>query len=102
MNEVKRKSLEAKGWKLGDATAFLHLSKEEAAFIEMKLSLGRALRLRRKRQGLSQMEFARRIKSSQSRVAKMEGGDASVSVDLMIKSLLALGMSRQEVAKYIK
>ena len=71
------------------------------AFIEMKLALGRSLKERRQRKGLSQVALAKLIHSSQSRVAKMETGDASVSIDLLIKSLLALGASRRELAKAI-
>ena len=102
MNRAKRKKLEAKGWKFGDAQDFLDLSDEEIAFIEMKLTLGRELKERRQRKRLSQAEFARRISSSQSRVAKMEAGDASVSMDLLVKSLLALGASRKDLAKSIE
>ncbi len=99
---MKRKKLEAKGWKFGDAQEFLDLSDEEITFIEMKLTLGRELKQRRQRKRLSQAELARRISSSQSRVAKMEAGDSSVSMDLLIKTLLALGASRKELAKSIE
>ena len=102
MNESKRKRLEAKGWKLGDAQEFLDLADEEMALIEMKLALGRDLKESRQRKRLSQAAFARRISSSQSRVAKMEAGDATVSMDLLIRSLLTLGVSRKQVARSIE
>ncbi|MDH5190280.1 MAG: helix-turn-helix transcriptional regulator [Gammaproteobacteria bacterium] len=101
MKHAKRKKLEAKGWKVGTAADFLGLSPEEEAFIEMKLSLSKSLREMRRRKHLSQIEFAKLIKSSQSRVAKMEAGEASVSIDLLIKSLLALGASQKDLAKVI-
>ena len=101
MHKVKRKNLEAKGWKVGNARDFLELSDEEVAFIELKLALSRELKALRLRRRLSQTEFAARIQSSQSRVAKMESGDASVSVDLLIRSLLALGASRTDLARSI-
>jgi hypothetical protein len=41
------------------------------------------------------------VHSSQSRIAKMEAGDPSVSIDLIMKSLLALGASPKDVAKAI-
>ncbi len=102
MRKSKRARLEASGWKVGNTREFLQLSEVEAAFIEMKLALSRGLRECRVRQGLSQAEFAARIRSSQSRVAKMEGGDPSVSIDLLVRSLLALGVSREEVADSIR
>lgn len=101
MKQAKRKKLEAKGWKVGSATDFLGLSPEEEAFIEMKISLSRSLKELRQSKRLSQVAFAKLIKSSQSRVAKMEAGSASVSIDLIIKSMLALGASQKDLAKAI-
>jgi len=101
MNSVKRKRLESKGWKVGDAKEFLNLSREEAAYVEIKLALSRVLHEFRKRKRLTQHELARRLKSSQSRVAKMEAGDPSVSLDLLFRSLFALGASRKNVAQML-
>lgn len=101
MRKTKKDRLEKRGWKVGTVTEFLDLSPEESAYIEMKLRLSETLRRRRKRRKLSQIEFAKLIKSSQSRVAKMEGGDPSVSLDLLIRSLLALGTSNRELARAI-
>ncbi|MDP6414815.1 MAG: helix-turn-helix transcriptional regulator, partial [Gammaproteobacteria bacterium] len=80
---------------------FLGLSPEEVAYIELKHSLSNSLKERRTRKKLSQVEVAKIVKTSQSRVAKMEAGDPSVSIDLLVKSLLALGASPKEVAKAI-
>lgn len=101
MKATKRKRLEAAGWRVGGAAEFLNLSPEEAALVEMKLSLGRRLRDLRSRRRLSQVDAARLLGSSQSRLAKMEAGDATVSVDLLVRSLLTIGASRQDIAKAI-
>ena len=101
MHEEKRRRLEARGWKVGSAREFLGLTDEEAAYIDMKLRLAASLRERRQHRGLSQAELAMLLKSSQSRVAKMEAGDSSVSLDLLIRSLLALGMSNRDVSRII-
>lgn len=101
MREEKRKRLERKGFKVGSVKEFLNLSPEEAAYIEVKLKLADGLREKRRRRRLSQVEFARMVKSSQSRVAKMEAGDASVTLDLLIRSLFTLGASDRELAKII-
>jgi DNA-binding XRE family transcriptional regulator len=98
MNTGKKKRLEEKGWKIGSAEEFLNLSAEEVAYIETKLALSKNLKSYRQTKGLTQTEFARKIKSSQSRVAKMESGDSSVSIDLLIQSLFALGASRKQLA----
>ena len=101
MKAAKRKKLEAKGWKVGSVEDFLGLSPEEVAYIELKHSLSNSLKERRTRKKLSQVEVAKIVKTSQSRVAKMEAGDPSVSIDLLVKSLLALGASPKEVDKAI-
>ena len=101
MKKGKKDRLEAAGWKVGSTADFLHLSPDEVAFIEMKLALARNIRTRRLRQELTQSQLAKLINSSQSRVAKMEAADASVSLDLLIRALLVLGASRREVAHII-
>lgn len=101
MKAAKRKKLEAKGWKVGSVENFLDLTPEEVAYIELKLALSNSLKERRAKKKLSQVEVAKIVKTSQSRVAKMEAGDPSVSIDLLVKSLLALGASPKEVAKAI-
>ena len=99
LRRKKRERLEAEGWRVGDAADFLDLSKEEAALIEMKLGLADSLRRRRQARGLTQSQLATRLGSSQSRVAKMEAADPSVSLDLLVKALLQLGATRAQVAK---
>jgi len=101
MLQSKRNALAKKGWKTGSTREFLKLSDEEFAFIELKLALGSALKQRRQKQNLTQTAFAKVIASSQSRVAKMEAGDPSVSLDLLVKSMLSLGATRRDVAKAI-
>ena len=99
MREQKRRRLEARGWKVGTAQDFLGLTAEEAAYVELKTMLAIGLREWRQRQSLTQAQLARRLRSSQSRIAKMEAGDPSVSLDLLIRSLLTLGASRRELSR---
>ncbi len=101
MIDAKRKRLEARGWKVGNTREFLKLTDEEDAYVELRLKLADALKRQRMRRNLTQADLARTMKSSQSRVAKMEAGDASVSLDLLIRSLLAIGTSNKELAKVI-
>ena len=91
MDRKKKARLESAGWAVGSAKDFLGLSEAESALIELKLDLSRLHRERRERAGLSQQALAKRLHSSQSRVAKMEAGDPSVSMDLLVRSLLVLG-----------
>jgi predicted transcriptional regulator len=102
MKTSKRAKLEAAGWSIGSAQDFLQLSDAERALVELRLALSHSLRNWRKRRGLSQVELARRLKSSQSRVAKMEAGDTSVSVDLLVRSLFAIGAKPKDLAKTIR
>jgi DNA-binding XRE family transcriptional regulator len=101
MLESKRKRLQARGWKVGTAKEFLHLSEEEEAYIELRLKLAEGLKARRIGQGLTQVQLAKAVRSSQSRVAKMEAGDPTVSLDLLVRSLLALGTTNRELAQII-
>jgi len=101
MRAEKRRKLEAAGWRVGDARDFLNLTSEEAAFVEIKLDLARRLRELREERKWTQAEFAKRVGSSQSRVAKMESADSTVSVDLLVRSLLAAGADRREVGRVV-
>ena len=101
MNKSKIEKLKAAGWKVGDAAGFLALTKEEAALVEIKVALAASLRRRRIRRKLTQGELAKLLKSSQSRVAKMEAADSSVSIDLLLRSLLSLGVTQRGVAKIL-
>lgn len=99
MRREKRERLERKGWKVGSVKDFLGLSNEEAAYVELRVRLADNLRRRRQKRNLSQTQFAEIIRSSQSRVAKMEGADPSVTLDLLIRALLALGASNRDLAR---
>jgi DNA-binding XRE family transcriptional regulator len=101
MDIKKKKRLQDQGWSVGSAQDFLGLSDNENAYIELKITLGENLKKIRLEKHLTQVEFAKIIQSNQSRIAKMEAGDPSVSIDLQIKSLLALGTSRKDIAKLI-
>ncbi|MFI5180944.1 MAG: helix-turn-helix domain-containing protein [Thermoanaerobaculia bacterium] len=101
MRSGRRARLEAAGWKIGSATEFLGLTPEEEALVEIKLGLARELKEVRAEKGLSQVKAAEILGSSQSRVAKMESADKTVSLDLLVRSLVALGSSRRRVARAI-
>jgi DNA-binding XRE family transcriptional regulator len=101
MKAIKKNKLEKAGWKVGSTEDFLNLSPEESAYINMKLALCDSVKQKRIEKRLSQVAFAKKIASSQSRVAKIEAGDPSVTIDLVMKSLFALGVSKKEVARVI-
>jgi len=101
MKRATRTRLERKGWRVGSAEDFLDLNPAEAAIIETKLALSRSLRDRRAAEGLSQAALAKRLCSSQSRVAKMEAGDSSVSIDLLLRALYSLGARPRDVASIL-
>ena len=101
MKDSRRKKLQKKGWVFGTVKDFLGLTDEEDAYIELRLKLADGLKERRASRGMTQVALAASLKSSQSRVAKMEAGDPTVSLDLLIKSLLALGASNRDLAAII-
>lgn len=97
----KRKRLEEAGWRVGNADDFLGLSPEETEYIELRIRLSDAVKRLRNERKVTQVELAARMGSSQSRLAKAEAADTSVSLDLLIRSFLALGASRKDLAKAI-
>ena len=101
MRKTKQKALAAAGWRVGSAEEFLELTTEEAALVELKLCLSDALRARREKLKMSQDAVAKQLHSSQSRVAKMEAGEASVSIDLLVRALVGLGATTNDLAKAI-
>ena len=101
MRRSKQERLEAKGWRIGTAQEFLGLSDEETAYVQLRLRLADGLRRRRRKRNLSQADLAKLLHSSQSRVAKMEAGDPPVSIDLLVRSLLAPGASNRDLARAI-
>jgi len=101
MKTGKQKKLAAAGWRIGNASDFLELTPDESAFVEIKLALASRLRELREEHNWTQAELARRVGSSQSRVAKMEAADPAVSVDLLVRSLLSAGADRRELGRVV-
>ena len=101
MKARKRRRLEKAGWKLGSAREFLGLTDEEEAVIDLKLALARAVREERSKRKLTQNQLGRLLGSSQSRIAKMEAGDPSVNIDLLVRSLFRMGASRRDLIRWL-
>jgi DNA-binding XRE family transcriptional regulator len=101
MKRTKRKRLEAAGWRVGTAGQFLGLSAQEAALVELKLALTDKLKQQRQKSRITQTELAKILRSSQSRVAKIEAGDRSISLDLLLRAVFATGATVGEVGNYL-
>jgi ribosome-binding protein aMBF1 (putative translation factor) len=101
MNSKRRKEFEAKGWRFGGVEDFLDLTDEELEYIELKIILSEMVKEHREKRGLSQVNAAKILKSSQSRISKIETADPTVSIDLQIKSLLALGATKKDIGQKI-
>jgi hypothetical protein len=101
MRDEKKKRIEAHGWRIGTAGDFLELSPEEEAYIELRLRLADGLKRRRLRRRMTQVDLAKAVRSSQSRIAKMGAGDPAASIDLLVRTLLALGASNRDLAAII-
>lgn len=99
--ENQKNKILRKNFKANSQLAFSKLTPAESQYLEIKIGLSQLLKQKRKERKFSQIDLANHIKSSQSRVAKMEKADDSVSLDLIIKALLSLGISRRELAKTI-
>ena len=102
LTQVEKDRAEAKGWKVGSVAEFLELTPSEELAIEFRLSLTELIKARRKDQALSQRRFAKIMGSSQSRIAKIEANDPSVSIDLLIKAAGVTGATISDVADAIR
>lgn len=102
MNKTKIERLKAQGWEIGNTSDFLSLSREEIAFIDLKIALSKRLKELRLSQNISQESLAKKIKSSQSRIAKMEACDNSVSIDLILKTIFSLGGTNKDILETIQ
>ena len=98
MNPKIRKKLERAGFKVGSADEFLGLSSAESKLVDIRLALADQLKAQRVRSGMSQTSLAVRLKSSQSRIAKMEAASPDVSLDLLVKAILTTGGKPKEIA----
>jgi DNA-binding XRE family transcriptional regulator len=101
MDETKRARLEAKGWKVGTVAEFLDLTPEVSSVIEVRLTLSRYLSRQRKKAGITQARLAKMIGSSQPRIARVEAGDSTVSLDLLMRAALAAGATPQDLGRVI-
>ena len=101
MDPKKKARLEAAGWQVGSTEEFLELTPAESAYVELRIRLSEAVKQLRQQNRLTQSQLADSMGSSQSRVAKAEAADDSVSLDLLVRSLFALGASHQDLARYI-
>ena len=94
--------LAAAGWRSGSTQDFLGLSDDEAAYIKLRMQLAKTLRVQRERAQLTQEDAAKLLGSSQSRIAKMESGDPTVSLDLLFRALFKLGVSGATLARAVR
>jgi predicted XRE-type DNA-binding protein len=91
MDATKRKTLEAAGWKVGDAAEFLEMSDEERQLLDTRVELALAVRRQREAQHLSQKQLGAMLKTSQPRVAKIERAAPDVSMDQLVRAFTAAG-----------
>ena len=99
MDATKRKALEAAGFRIGDAADFLGLTEEESRLVDLRVAVCRAVRRLREARDMTQQQLAAKLKSSQSRIAKIEAGAGDVSLDLLFRSLFAVGGSLEDLAE---
>lgn len=79
----------------------LGLSDADVLLIDLKIVLKAAVKKHRLKVGMTQKALAELIDSSQSRIAKLEGGDSSVSIDMMINCLFHMGVKELGLASIV-
>lgn len=101
MKTSKKKKLEAAGWKVGTTAEFLGLSDAEEMLVNMKVALAKQVKAMRQEKKMTQQRLAKLIGSSQSRIAKLETADRSVSMELLIRSLASMGATRAQIGTIV-
>ena len=101
MNKRRKSRLARAGWRIGGAAEFLGLSDAEMAMLDVRFALSDAVRVARLKRRVTQVSLAKKLESSQSRVAKMEAGDPTVSLDLLMRALFVLGLTSAQIGRTI-
>jgi len=96
---MARKKKLPKGWIEGSVQELLGLSEGEAAIVEMRVRLAEKVREKRRARRITQKELAKRIESTQPRVARLEQADSSI--EMLIRALFALGSDRREIGRLL-
>jgi ribosome-binding protein aMBF1 (putative translation factor) len=91
MDSMKRKALEAAGWRFGDAAEFLEMTDSERQFLDARIEAALAVRRQREASNLTQKQLAGRIKTSQPRIAKIEQAAPDVTLDQILRAFAAAG-----------
>jgi DNA-binding XRE family transcriptional regulator len=101
MDTLKRRRLEEAGFQVGTVADFLGLTPPQSELLEIRLALTRAIRKQREARGLSPYQLAEKIGVTEAQFVKVEVGDPHASIDLLVKALVASGMTRRELAAVI-
>ena len=102
MEPKKRARLEKAGFVVSDGPGdWLGLSDQEMMLLDVQVALAKELRRLRGSKRLSQTALAKRMGSGQSRVAKIESADPSVSLELTVRALLSAGADLRDIGKTI-
>lgn len=99
MNAAQIAKRKASGYGVGDAGDFLGLTTAEREQVELGVALVRAIRAARTAAGVTQAGLAKRLRSSQPTVAKIEAGLVGVTLDLGFRALFELGGTLDDVAR---
>jgi predicted XRE-type DNA-binding protein len=91
MKPAKKRSLEAAGWKVGDAADFLDMDDQERQLLDARVKLALAIRRQREAQQLTQAQLGERLRTSQPRVAKIERAAPDVSLDQLVRAFTVVG-----------
>jgi len=98
MDKKVQSALEEAGYRFMDAADFLELTEEERQLVELRMVIRRKIRFQREKLNMTQQQLAKKMNSSQSRVAKMESGASDVSLDLMFRGFFAAGGRLSDLA----
>ena len=101
MKATKKKALESAGYNMTNAAEWLGLSPQEDAIVNMRVNFAMEIERICKEQGITQKALAEKIGTRQSGVARMLNNPSKVTLDHLIRTLLALGTPSKRIASLI-
>lgn len=101
MKQTKQDKLRKVGYRVIGTQEFLGLSDMEMELIDLKIALIEKLKQTRAARNLTQQQVAALVGTSQSRIAALERGRGDATLDLICRTLFALGMTRKQIGQTI-
>ena len=102
MDALTKKLMQEAGFESGSVGELLGLSEAQETLVEIKVRLTQLLREERRARGWSQNRLAQAMGKKQQVVARTEMAHRSVTLDLLLRALLTIGVKMSRIARELE